>query len=291
MLNRWLREPLLHFILLGAALFILFYQVAEPEVVSDNRIVITEADIDRMITLFERKFHRLPTRQELNGLVEAQIREEVLYREALVMGLDQDDTIVRRRMAQKLEFLFTDLADATDPADAELQRFLSDNPDKFIEPARSSFIHVYFNDSERADTAETDAQQLLAVLNSNQESVDLANAGDPFMFGYTFDRQSEHQASRMFGNEFARALDTLTAGAWHGPIVSAYGLHLVFIKEREDAWLPALDEIRDSVRNEWLAVQRRQVNNAFYQSLRDRYDVIVWQPPEQQNTVSMEAAQ
>ena len=291
MLIRWLREPLLHFILIGAALFLLFYQVAEPEAVSDNRIVISEADIDRMITLFDRKFHRLPDRQELNGLVEAQIREEVLYREAMAMGLDQDDTIVRRRMAQKLEFLFTDLADATDPADAELQRFLSENPNKFIEPARNSFIHVYFSASERADTAEADAQQLLAVLNSNQEPVDLATAGDPFMFGYTFDRQSEHQVSRIFGNEFARALYTLTTGAWHGPIVSAYGLHLVFIKERDDAWLPALDEIRDSVRNEWLAVQRRQVNNAFYQSLRDRYDVIVWQSPEQQNTVSMEAAQ
>jgi len=111
-LKRWLQEPLFHFLLIGAALFVLFFQVADPEAVSDNRIVISETDIDRMITLFERKFQRLPTRQELNGLVEAQIREEVLYREALAMGLDQDDTIVRRRMAQKVEFMFNDLVDA-----------------------------------------------------------------------------------------------------------------------------------------------------------------------------------
>lgn len=281
MLNHWLREPLLHFLLIGAALFILFYQVAEPEVVSDNRIVISEADIDRMITLFDRKFHRTPDQQELDGLVEAQIREEVLYREALAMGLDRDDTIVRRRMAQKLEFLFTDLADTAAPTDAELQRFLSDNPDRFIEPARTSFIHVYFSASERDATAETDAQQLLAVLNSDQEAVDLATAGDAFMFGYAFDKQSEHEMSRLFGNEFARALDALATGAWHGPIVSAYGHHLVFIKERHQAWLPPLDQIRDSVFNEMLAARRREVNNAFYQSLRDRYDVVIRQSPQQ----------
>ena len=161
-MKRWLQEPLLHFLLIGAALFALFYQVAEPESVSDNRIVISEADIDRMITLFERKLQRLPTQQELNGLVEAQIREEILYREALAMGLDQDDTIVRRRMAQKVEFMFNDLADAAEPTDEELQRFLERTIPTSSSSLRAHRLFMFILTRTNAATAsETDAAQLL----------------------------------------------------------------------------------------------------------------------------------
>ena len=290
-LKRWLQEPLLHFLLIGAALFALFYQVADPETVSDNRIIISETDIDRMITLFERKLQRLPTQQELNGLVEAQIREDELYREALAMGLDQDDTIVRRRMAQKVEFMFNDLVDAAEPTDEELQRFLSENPDKFIEPARTSFIHVYLSTDERGDKVKNDAQQLLFALNSNQASTDPDTAGDSFMFGYAFDNQSDHQISRMFGSDFARSLGTLAAGSWQGPIASGYGLHLVFINDRTESWLPPLAEIRDSVLYELLAERRQQANSAFYKTLRERYDVIIEQPLANQSMAEMELTQ
>ena len=282
-LKHWLKDPLLHFLLIGAALFALFYQVADPAEVADNRIVITEADIDRMITLFERKLQRLPTQQELNGLIEAQIREEILYREALAMGLDQDDTIVRRRMAQKVEFMFNDLADAAEPSDDELQTFLDAHSDKFIEPVRTSFDHVYLNADKRGTNVEADAQQLLQALNSDQEQADPSSAGDPFMFGYAFANQSEHQISRMFGRDFAKSLAALAADSWQGPVASGYGLHLVYIKDRSDAWLPPLTEIRESVLYELLAERRQQANQAFYQALRERYDVIVEQPSAQQN--------
>ena len=280
-MKRWLQEPLFHFLLIGAALFALFYQVAEPESASDNRIVISEADIDRMITLFERKLQRLPTQQELNGLVEAQIREEILYREALAMGLDQDDTIVRRRMAQKVEFMFNDLVDAAEPADEELQRFLNDNPDKFIEPARTSFVHVYLNADKRGDGVEQDAAQLLETLSSEPDAGDATAAGDAFMFGYAFENQSEQQVSRMFGSDFAQSLATVTTGSWQGPVVSGYGLHLVHIKDRSEARLPPLAEVRDVVLYELLAERRQQANQAFFKNLRERYDVIVEQPSQQ----------
>ena len=282
---------MLHFLLIGAALFALFYQAADPETVSDNRIVISETDIDRMITLFERKLQRLPSEQELNGLVEAQIREEVLYREALAMGLDQDDTIVRRRMAQKVEFMFNDLVDAAEPTDEELQLFLNENPDKFVKSARTSLIHVYLSADERGDKVKTDAQQLLVALNSNQASTDPDTTGDPFMFGYAFDNQSDHQISRMFGSDFATFLGTLATGSWQGPIASSYGLHLVFIKDRTESWLPPLTEIRDSVLYELLAERRQQANTAFYKTLRERYDVIIEQPSVNQSMVEMELTQ
>lgn len=281
--KRWLKEPLLHFLLIGAALFALFYQVADPATVSDSRIIISEPDIDRMITLFERKLQRLPTQQELNGLIEAQIREEILYREALAMGLDQDDTIVRRRMAQKVEFMFNDLADAAEPTDDELQAFLDANSDRFIEPARTSFVHVYLNADKRGDSIEAEAQRLLQTLDSNLDQTDSATTGDPFMFGYGFENQSEHQVSRMFGRDFAKALATLAADSWQGPVASGYGLHLVYIKDRSDAWLPPLAEIRESVLYELLAERRQQANQAFYRALRERYDVIIEQPTEHQS--------
>jgi hypothetical protein len=290
-MKRWLQEPLLHFLLIGAALFALFYQVADPETVADNRIVISETDIERMITLFERKLQRLPTQQELNGLVEAQIREEILYREALAMGLDRDDTIVRRRMAQKVEFMFNDLVDTAEPTDEELQRFLDENTDKFIESARTTFIHVYLNADKRGDTVEMDAKQMLQALNAQQDSFDPADTSDPFMFGYEFNDHSDHEVSRMFGRDFVESLAGLTPGGWAGPVVSGYGLHLVLIKERTDAWLPPLAEIRDSVLYELLAERRQQSNQAFYKTLRERYDVIVEQPSPQQGVAGAETIQ
>jgi hypothetical protein len=290
-MQRWLHEPLLHFLLIGAAIFVLFYQVADPETVADNRIVIAEADIDRMITLYERKMQRLPTQQELKGLVDAEIREQILYREAMAMGLDEDDTIVRRRLAQKVEFMFNDIIDTADPTDAELQQFHDKNPDKFRESARTSFVHVYLNTDRRGDNIETDAEQLLAALNTTDNPLDPANAGDPFMFGYAFDNQSEHQVMGMFGRDFAESLATLTPGSWQGPVASGYGLHLVYVNDRTESWLPPLDEIRDSVLYELMAERRQQANKAFYQSLRERYQVIVEQPSPQQgmrNPVSLQ---
>jgi len=290
-LRRWLQEPLLHFLLIGAALFALFYLVADPETISDNRIVISEADIDRMITLFERRSQRLPTQQELNGLVEAQIREEILYREALSMGLDQDDTIVRRRMAQKVEFMFNDLVDAEDASDEDLQRFLSENPDRFIESGHISFLHVYINADKRGEKAEADARQLLQSLNQEQEAIDPATVGDPFMLGYVFvDDRSEYQVSRMFGSDFAKSLGEIKPGSWQGPIESGYGLHLVYVKDRTESRLPPLAEIRDSVLNELLTERRSEANQAFYKTLRDRYDVTVELPAKPQSMAGMETA-
>ena len=289
-MKRWLQEPLLHFVLIGAALFALFYQVADPESVADNRIVISEADIDRLITLYERKLQRLPTPQELNGLVEAQVREEVLYREALAMGLDQDDTIVRRRMAQKIEFMFNDLVDAADPTDEELEQFLRDHSDKFMESARTSFTHIYLNADKRDQTAEADAQQLLETLNSNQGVINPAATGDNFMFGYTFENQSDHQVSRIFGNDFTQSLVNLKTNTWQGPVVSGYGLHLVYITERKQAWLPPLSDIRDTVLFELLAERRKSANMQFYETLRERYDIIV-EMPEAKKLATVEQAQ
>ena len=164
MLKKWLREPLLHFLLIGAALFVFYNLQTDDSTDDSNSIVISEPDIDRLIILWEKKWQRLPTEAELEGLIEAQIREEVLYREALAMGLDQNDTIVRRRLAQKVEFISADLASQAEPSDADLQTYLDAHTDKFAVPARISFQQIYLNADQRGDHVEEDAKRLLDEL-------------------------------------------------------------------------------------------------------------------------------
>jgi hypothetical protein len=193
-------------------------------------------------------------------------------------------------MAQKVEFMFNDLVDAADPTDEELEQFLRDHSDKFMESARTSFTHIYLNADKRDQTAEADAQQLLETLNSNQGVINPAATGDNFMFGYTFENQSDHQVSRIFGNDFTQSLANLKANTWQGPVVSGYGLHLVYITERKQAWLPPLSDIRDTVLFELLAERRKSANMQFYETLRERYDIIV-EMPEAKKLATVEQAQ
>jgi hypothetical protein len=277
-MSRWLKEPLLHFLLIGAGLFVLFYRVADPETVADDRIQISAADIERMTVLFNRKWQRPPSPKEIDGLIEAQIREEVLYREALAMSLDEDDTIVRRRMGQKMEFLFKDVAEASEPSEAELQAYYEEHPDKFSAAGRTSFDHVYLNTDQRGSDAVTAARDLLPALNADRGGSDPATIGDRFMLGNRFDHQTDQQIARMFGRAFVQALATLESGAWQGPVESGYGLHLVYIRERTPERLPPMAEVRPMVLREFLAERRREADQAFYKTLRDRYTVVVERP-------------
>jgi parvulin-like peptidyl-prolyl isomerase len=275
LLKKWLGEPLLHFLLIGAVLFFI-YGIQNEGFVDDNkRIVISEADINRLIMLWGKKQLRPPTQAELDGLIEQQIREEVMYREALAMGLDQNDSIVRRRLAQKVEFISADLAALVEPTDEELADYLATHTDKFEVPARMSFVQLYFNTDKRGAQAEKDVLRLLDELKQTDSKVDIKIAGDPFMMGQQHDHITEYGVSRLFGKDFSKKLFTLPTGDWQGPVSSGYGLHLVRIDDKTVAQQPELKAVRDKVRNEWLAQQRRIVNKSFYQSLRQRYEIVI----------------
>ena len=273
MLNKWLREPLLHFLLIGAALFVFYNLQTDDSTDDSNSIVISEPDIDRLIILWEKKWQRLPTEAELEGLIEAQIREEVLYREALAMGLDQNDTIVRRRLAQKVEFISADLASQAEPSDTDLQSYLDSHADKFAVPARISFEQIYLNADQRGVNVEQDASRLLNELTQPGSTIDVMAAGDPFMFGQQHEHLTRQGVSRLFGQQFTEKVFQLPVGAWQGPVVSGYGLHLVYVDAKSEAKASTLDEVRDKVRDEWLAQQRRKMDQVFYSELRKRYDI------------------
>ncbi len=275
---RWLKEPLLHFLLIGAGLFLLYGLQADDAAEQPNRIVFTEADTDRIISLWERKWQRLPNQQELLGLIESQIREEVLYREALAMGLDEGDSVVRRRMAQKMEFISNDLASLAEPSDDQLQSYLDTHAEKFAIPGRITFSQIYLNADKRGDQVRADAEKLLAEISHLSADVDISTAGDPFMGGYTHENLADFGVSRLFGKAFGKRIFELPVGEWSGPVESGYGLHLVHVDSRTDSTTPTLQQVRDKVRDEWLVEQRHKSNNALYGELRKRYEIIIERP-------------
>jgi peptidyl-prolyl cis-trans isomerase C len=276
---RWLKDPLFHFLLIGAGIFILYGWQADDDAVRPDQIVFTEARIDQLINLWERKWQRLPTQRELQGLIEQQIREEVFYREALAMGLDEDDMVVRRRMSQKMEFISNDLASLAEPDDGELQVYLDENRDKFAIPGRVSYSQVYLDASKRGEQVYSDADELLAELLQSTVDIDISMVGDSFMGGYRFTDETDFGVGRIFGKDFAQQLFELPVGGWVGPVESGYGLHLVRIDSRTDVQIPSLEQVRDKVRMEWLAEQQRQTNDLLYAELRKRYDITIETPP------------
>lgn len=279
MLIKILKDPLLHFLLMGGVLFAVFQWGAgdgAAGISQIDEIVVTEGRVQTLYQTFGKVWQRAPTADELEGLIQDYIREEVLYREALAMGLDRDDTIVRRRMRQKIEFLSEDIASLEEPTEEELQEYLVAHPEKFRQDTRFSFRQVYLNADARGQSPDADALALLARL--REQDGDAASAGDRIMIEHSFKNETEREIERALGRQFLQALRDTPQGSWQGPIVSGFGLHLVHISERIDGEVPELAEVRDIVLREWTAIKRTETNEAFYQMLRDRYKVTVEKP-------------
>lgn len=272
---RLLREPLLHFLFGGAALFLLYGEVAGRDDAPDQ-IVIDEVRVANLASTFQRTWMRLPTRSELDGLIAEYVKEEVLYREALALGLDDDDLIIRRRLRQKMEFLSSDLVAVAEPSEAELEGYLEENQAAFRLPATTTFVQVYL-DAERPGAAER-ASALLERLAAS--AVADRPTGDATLLPEGLQRASDRDVANQFGTEFAEALAAAPIGVWSGPIRSSYGLHLVRVSERVAGRLPPLAEIRDRVDLEWSVAQRQEANDAFYRALRERYRVEVRMPAD-----------
>lgn len=279
-MTRWLKEPLFHFLLIGAGLFMLYGWQSDDDGPRPDQIIFTEARIDQLINLWERKWQRLPSQQELQGLIEQQIREEVLYREALAIGLDENDQVVRRRMAQKMEFISNDLASLAEPNDEQLQTYLDEHAEKFAIPGQISFSQVYLDAGKRGEQVYAEIERLLLELSNVTVDDDITMLGDPFMSGYNFSNETDFGVSRLFGQVFAQKIFELPVGKWVGPVESGYGLHLVRVDSRTDSREPSLDQVRDRVRMEWVAEQQRKTNDLLYTELRKRYEIIIESPAD-----------
>jgi len=285
-MNRILREPLLHFVLLGAAIFAADSLVSQRSGDEPANVVISAGQITSIELGFTRTWHRPPTSDELEGLIRDRVREEVYYREAMALGLDKDDTIIRRRLQQKLEFLTDDVVAEAEPTDAELSAYLTAHPDLFRRQRQLTFSHVYLNPDKHGEHLARDTGALLARLNQAGGTADASALGDPFLLGYTFVAVPGTEVAAQFGEQFAAQVGQLSPGQWHGPVESGYGVHLVLVSARTEGRVPRLDEVRDAVAREWDNVRRLAANNTLYQDMLKRYAVTIEAPRVAANTAA-----
>lgn len=278
----WWQEPLLHFVLIGALLYAA-YHFASPRVTDigagrDHRIVLTQDDLVQMTLTWRAQGRPMPTEQQMAHLIEARVREEVLFREALALGLDKDDTIVKRRLAQKMDFVAEDLSTLAEPTPQELKTWFEAHPQRFAFPPRLSFRHHYFSPDKRQARAFDDARRALPPQDK-AGAADARIAGDAFMFQDRYVDQSAEQLAALFGPKFAQALLELSPGAWQGPVESGYGWHLVFVEEIAPGRAPTFEEIEPQVKREWIATRRAEAKQKMYETLRARYEVVVADAP------------
>ena len=265
-MTRYVREPLLHFFLIGALLFAT-YSWLQRDLLTPTEIVVSRGQLQSLQMQFERVWQRQPTQDELDGLIDNWVREEIFYREGIAMALDRDDPIVRRRVAQKLEFII-DSAAPTLPSDAELQAWLDAHPDEYqIEPTYS-LRQVFFDPGRHG--SELDA--VVAAARRDLESGRLVE-GDTTLLPAAMSATRSVEVASVFGQEFAERLNTVTVGDWHGPMCSDFGVHLVELVERRSGGRATLDEVRAKLERDLLHSRTEDAKAAVYEKLRATYRV------------------
>ena len=268
----------MQFIVLGAALFGLFHLVDKEKAEAPARIVISSARIANLADGFARTWRRPPGKEELQGLIDDYIRDEVFYREGRAAGLDRDDVIIRRRVRQKMEFLAEDIS-SPEPSEEQLAAYLRANPQRFRTEDRLTFQQVFLSAARRGRAIDDDSKQVANALDRAEAAVDKTALGDPFLLGEEFQAVSQSEVASLFGESFAKRISAMEQGRWQGPISSSFGQHFVHIGERISGILPPLDAVREAVRREWSKARRLEAEQKLYGSLRERYEIVVETQP------------
>ena len=278
-----LREPLVHFMFIGAVIYLLYGVFAEPVPEADDKtIVVTAGEVEWMQTSWQKRWNRPPTAAEFDGLIQQYIRETVLYREALTMGLNNHDQVIRRRLAQKLEFLAKDLVALIPPTDEELQTYFEEHQDRYQEPALYTFTQVFIDPDKRGDATLDDAEKIKAALIAKGDVIEDAGAlGDDFMLQTYYPEKDQVEIQKQFGSGFTESLLELSPGQWHGPVLSGYGVHLVYISSVSEPPAPVFAEVRERVVQDWTTDKGEELNEKFYANLRDQYTVVIEEPAEE----------
>ena len=286
-LMRTMRNPLLHFLLIGAALYVGYVVLnSEANSASETTIKVTASEINWIETSWQKRWNRPPTPAERQGLIDRYIYEAVLYREALTLGLDQHDAVIRRRLVQKLEFLFQDMADASPPTGAELLDYFTKNASRYQDPDVLTFTHVFIDPDRRGEQTLPDARDILAKLTALEPPTqDVDTFGDAFMLQSYYPERSEPEIAKLFGHEFAKSVFGLSTGQWHGPVLSGYGVHLVYVHNRSQAPPAIFEDVQDRVMQDWQREKRQAFKDEYYANLLKRYDVKVDADPDRATAV------
>jgi len=274
----FVREPLVQFLLVALALFAVNRFVNGDHGASEpsKRIELTVNDLRQMTLMWLAQGRPMPSEQQLRAMMEQRVGLEILSREAAALGLDRNDEIIKRRLAQKMEFLFEDLGQLQDPTPAELGAWLEKNPDKFKQPPRVGFRHLYFSLDNQGGMARQRAEAALAKLGrSLAQSASAVVAADPFMFQDSYVDRTPDSVAKDFGPSFAKEIFSLRPGSWEGPIQSGYGWHLVFVDAIVPERMPALSEVEPQVKADWLEAQTRVLKDKALMDIRSRYSIIL----------------
>ena len=280
------RQPLLHFLLIGGVVGVLYGWRGERSparaAAADEPIRVTAADISLLEAQWLSRWNRPPTPDELEGLVRAQIHEAALYREALAMGLDQDDPVMRRILVQKLENIARDLVELSlSPTDQELQEYFTTNAESYRPRALITFATVFVDPDKRGDRTLDDAAEMLAELQALENPTEgVENFGDRFMLQSYYPEKPEERIASLFGREFARSVFELEEGRWHGPVLSGYGTHLVFVENLRKFPLPDLAEVKERVTQDWVDEKRDEITEDYFAGILDKYEVLIEPRPE-----------
>jgi peptidyl-prolyl cis-trans isomerase C len=279
--RRWrklLSEPLVHFFVAGAVVFgaYWFFDEKSQATADGQQIVISANDIRQMAVAWLAQGRSPLTRDQLQALVDQKVAEEVLFREGLALGLDRSDEIIKRRIAQKMDFLAADVAAMQEPDKAELVEWFSRNSDRFALPPRASFRQLYFSPDKRGAAARDDAvAALAAIAGKSADAPEVAALADPFILRSYYRNSTPDQMLKEFGPAFAGELFKLDPGGWRGPIQSGYGWHLVWIDSMAAGRVPAFEEVEADVRPAWLDARYQEVKRSALEEMRSRYTVVV----------------
>ena len=276
-LKNLVREPLIHFLLIGAGIYALYGLFAPGDDAENERIVSVSAqEIRSLADQWTRLWNRPPTEEELAGAIRDQVRVRILYREAIAMGLDNGDTVIQRRLAQKVEMLATSLITPGEPTDEELKAWYADNPEAFKQPDLYTVAQVFFDPDARDASTLDDARAAREELN-NLDAVpaDFASYGDRIMLQSYYPQHSEFELRRLFGAGFVAQIVDLKPDTWHGPVLSGYGTHLVMISEVNRSPPPPYDEVKSQIKERWSDEQIETMSKRFIDELVSRYEVEV----------------
>jgi peptidyl-prolyl cis-trans isomerase C len=274
---RLLREPLVHFVFIGAMIYVLFGLFADPDLQEDdNKIVVSAGQIEVFKVSWQKRWNRAPTDKELDGIIQQYIRETVLYRQAISMGLDKNDRVIRRRLAQKMEFLVEDLATMLDPDEQTLKTWFNSNQALFQKSPRYTFTQIFIDPDKRGDATLDDAKTIKASLQTQTDPLaNISELGDGLMLQDYYPNKSPIEIQKQFGSGFTQSLEKLSSGQWHGPILSGYGVHLVYVQAIIPASIPPFTAVREQVKVQWLDEQRESLNKKFYDKLINTYDIVI----------------
>jgi cupin superfamily acireductone dioxygenase involved in methionine salvage len=266
-----LRQPLFHFLLIGALLFLLFEGVNTSKTETTD-IIIDQSDIERLLNTWGMQWKRKPTMEELTNLLESNIKQEIFYLEALQMNLDHNDEIIKRRLSQKMEFLSNDLASMTKPSDSELKDYFEAHLDKYLTPHMYSFYQIPFTLDGSGRDYFKKAQ---SVLKNNQDATVefMKTKGDRLMFPNEYQRASSQELAQQLGSDFPNALKTAPTNVWVGPIDSGFGTHLVFITNIESPRKPEFESIRRALERDFAYEKEKLVNQAIYDQMKKGYRI------------------